>query len=40
MQSVKSKIKKEMEKEFDRQTAKYPKLFKAFATEDPSVFSE
>lgn len=28
----------EMQREFNRQTAKYPKLWEAFAKEDPSVF--
>lgn len=40
MQSVKRDVKAEMQKEFDRQTAKYADLFEAFAKEDPSLLED
>jgi hypothetical protein len=36
----KSRVKDAISAEFDRQTAKYPKLFEAFAKEDPSILSD
>jgi hypothetical protein len=38
LQSAKKDVKTEMQREFDRQTAKYAELFEAFAKEDPSAF--